>query len=792
MEKILKNRKTLCLAPVSDESWLISQESHDRESLAALETIFTLANGHMGLRSTSTPFAAPYAGGTFIEGSFIRDAGNIAYLPTAPDVWQLSIITKPENCVSHSVSDQEIISLHQTLDMYQGLLFTDARVRDSQGLVTRIELCRFVSLKNLELAVQEIKVTAENWSGKVEISAGLDATASCSYWQRRNNDQAPHKEMLKSSALGKGGIYQELFGRKFQGHNSEKYPWVIGIGAKLVTGGAAVKSRQSGYLISETATVKIEKGSAVKFLKYINIAAVKSSDCRSLKNHCENGINSSLKAGLAKILSSHLKCWKKYWDCSDVQIKGDQLSQQALRFSIFHLLQLAPQSEDCWSIAAKGLHGEGYAGHVFWDTEIYLMPFYTWCMPRNARRLIDYRYRTLDGARGNARAQGYIGAKFAWESAGDGSEEIPPGFPFGEQEIHICADVALGVQNYVETSGDRRFFERHGLEIMLETARFYESRVQPVKGKSGAWEIIRVTGPDEWHPDVKNNFFTNSLAAWNLRRAAVELKACLKKNPQNYLRLQKKLGLDGSEPERWMVIADGLALPQKKIGETVLYEQFEGYFKLRSVGKLEKDECGMPVAPPEQEVAGMQLAKQADVTVFLTLFHDNYDQRTHEINHRYYEPRTLHVSSLSPSFASLSALRAGDIDNAYEYFALSATLDLQNRQKNTKAGIHTACLGGTWQSAVNGFGGISQTGGRLSVNPELPKQWKQLKFRICFQGRLLEVESSSQETKVTLISGKPLTITIHDREMRVDSSRRVKRSRIAVQSEEDRHGKLEF
>jgi kojibiose phosphorylase len=405
------------------------------------------------------------------------------------------------------------------------------------------------------------------------------------------------------------------------------------------------------------------------------------------------------------------------------------------------------------------LTGENYKGHVFWDTEIFLLPFYILTHPPTARALLMYRYHTLPAAREKASTLGYRGALFAWESADDGRETTPSAVVTpdgtvvrvlsGKQEHHISADVAYAVWHYWQMSGDDEFFLTAGAELLVETARFWASRTDV--GPDGQYHIAQVIGPDEYHEGVDDNAYTNVMAQWNLERAAEIARLLEERWPARWREFHERVQLAPTEPEQWLTIAHNMYTGFDS--RTGLFEQFRGYFELESIDlrAYEPRTAPMDVLLGRERVQRSQVIKQADVVMLLALLWDRFPAQLREVNFRYYEPRTSHGSSLSPPVHALVAARLGDTRLAEHYFREAASIDLADNMGNAAGGVHMATLGGLWQAVVLGFAGMRPRPDGLIFDPHVPESWQCLRFSVRLRG---------PELTVTL-KGEPRTLEVH-------------------------------
>lgn len=483
---------------------------------------------------------------------------------------------------------------------------------------------------------------------------------------------------------------------------------------------------------------------------------------------------SCLKAGskgYEALLAENTERWNERWERSDVRIIGDDTAQLALRYSVYHLLSIAPTHSDRMSIPARGLSGQVYKGAIFWDTEMFMLPFFLYTDPSTAKNLIRYRIHTLDGARRKAAEYGYKGAYYAWESQDTGDDacthfsvtDVFTGRPvrtyFRDKQIHINCDVVYGIWQYYEHTGDESILFEGGAEVILECARFLFSYTYFKKEKN-RYEILDVTGPDEYHERVNNNAFTNMIARYTLEVAENTLEFLKNTKEAYYHELIKRLNcateLDGIREMREM-----LYIPQPD-SDTLVIEQFDGYHRLEDLSL--KELKGRMLDPKEYLGGGCGLAsttkilKQADTVLMLNLFKSRYPYEVKKANWEYYEPRTEHGSSLSPCVYALLAADIGNLEWAFRFFMKTAMIDLTGDSKQYAGtiyigGTHPAANGGAWMAAVSGFAGIGASGETMVIKPQLPDKWESIAFRIVFRGQSFSVKAGKAGVRVKA-SGK--------------------------------------
>jgi trehalose/maltose hydrolase-like predicted phosphorylase len=456
------------------------------------------------------------------------------------------------------------------------------------------------------------------------------------------------------------------------------------------------------------------------------------------------------RAGVDRVIAEHRQAWARRWQDAEVTIEGDAEGQLAARFAVFHLLAAAADDGEA-AVGARGLTGPAYGGHVFWDADVFVLPVLAAIRPNAARAMLDYRIRRLPAARAAANAAGRRGARFPWESAGDGSDvtphygrgrrgELVP-IHTGQHEVHIVADVAWAATEYAAWTGDDAFLAAAGRDLVVDTARYWASRAQ--HDADGRAHLYGVMGPDEYHEVVDDNAFTNVMARWNLQRAAD---------------LVEGTGGDGIEAAAWRAL--GAALVDGYDAGSGLYEQFAGYWGLEPL--LIEDVAPPPVAADvllgAERVAGSQLIKQADVVMLHHLIPDAVAPGSLGPNLAYYQARTAHGSSLSPAIHAALLARARQPDAALELFRLAARLDLDDLTGTTAGGLHLATMGGVWQALAYGFLGLRPRPPLLDIDPCLPSAWHGLGLRLRFRGARVDVRADRDSVAVTC--SQPLIVRV--------------------------------
>jgi beta-phosphoglucomutase family hydrolase len=692
-------------APTEDLDWLIVEEGFTLTREHELESIFAIGNGHIGSRGSLAEGSAMSSPATFVAGLFDAKSGPTPTLAPLPDWSHIAPVVEGARL---SLGSGRVLSHWRTLDMRQGVIWRDWRHEDPAGRITRFQECRLASAYDRRLLLQSLALTAETYAGSISFETGLDGSAAVR--TSRGGVAVVSATALCAAAPG--------------------------LDAKPVDLAAFTLQAQPGQ------TCRIDRFTAVGASSQDGEPAVVAEDNAA----------AAQARGMGDLLARHIEAWSARWEDSDIRVDGDAAAQRALRFAAYQLLSAADPSDGRVSIGARAMTGVGYAGHVFWDTEIYMQPFFALTWPEAARALLMYRHHTLPAARAKAAKAGARGAFYAWESADTGEDVTPasvigPGgaviqIKLAQQEQHISADVAFGAWNYWRITGDDVFMLEAGAEIIVETARFWASRAEA--GIDGKRHIRGVVGPDEYHEHVDDDAYTNGMARWNLRTAVAVVGEMATRWPEPWSELRAQLGLEDAELEAWAAIARDMYLRiDPKSG---LIEQFQGYFALKDLplSSLVSRSIPVDVLLGLDRVMRSPIIKQPDVLMLIYLLWDDFTPAVREANFRFYEARCAQGSSLSPCIHALLAARLGHMDMAQKYFTQAREIDLRDNRGDAAGGVHAAALGGLWQAAVFGFAGLRLDDDGPQLDPKLPPGWRELSFRIRWRGKSYTLNASAE------------------------------------------------
>jgi kojibiose phosphorylase len=718
---------------LSSSEWHIAELGWDPARQNARESIFTLGNGLLGSRGVLEEIPTGARPGTFFAGLYDTTGAQVTELVNAPNPIFFQVAIGGEKL---DVSAMDVLDHKRILDLRQAALFRESLFRTTLNKNrVRFQSLRFFSMHNPHVAVMQVAITPLDESTCFTIRSSVDTGVT-------------------NMGLVTEGAKRHFHIHDFHDEGAVNYLCTKTLEQEVLLAYAHQAKVKIGRRERSTPRrkfeIKVRKGSTVFITKYFAFYTSQHRPPGTVHAQAVKTLKRAVLAGFDVLLERHRKKWQKLWRQSDVRIKGDAEMERALRFNIYHMLIAGSEhNSEHVSVGARTLSGEGYRGHVFWDTEIFILPFFIYTSPAIARKLLLYRYHHLPAARDNAKANGYKGAMFPWESAACGGDVTPTWHKnldgkvieihTMQQEHHITADIAFAVCHYYETTDDIEFMGDSGLELLLEAARFWASRVEYDKRRK-KYVIHNIIGPDEFHENVNNNAFTNAMAGWTLNAAGKYYVEVRKRRPDKTRNLARRLGLRRSELDKWKKIEENILIPRAENGKLV--EQFEGFFKRKKLPLPDLDSNLLPHLPsrvPLEKIGTTQFVKQADVVMLLYLLPEMFSPESMKRNFTHYERRTLHKSSLSAAVHAIVAGRLGLTDMAYRYLQIAAFTDLRDIYGNTADGMHAASLGGSWQGVLSGLAGMRPNNGALCLNPRMPGRWKSLVFTVAWQGTLLDV-----------------------------------------------------
>lgn len=754
------------------DAWNIIEENFTIENNYRNETTFALSNGYIGTRGTMEE-AYEFDVDTGMEGNFINgfyESTDIRYgeanfgsplksqtLLNLPNLKETKVSIDGE---TFSLLESNVSEYSRTLSLKEGVVRRSLIFTTKSGKQLKMDSVRLVSFEKKHVMVQRFVFTPLNFDGKVEVKSRLNAAVENQ--TRKTNpivDYGPFGRRLKTDLLTaeETGLYYNgtTIGSNLSmgcGCDSCVFPQKAEIKRTLST-----KETEAVCIT----LLEVEKGKEVIVDKFIVYACCLDEFDGTLEEFVKKELEDAKTFGMEQFIQTQKAYVEDFWNRAAIEIEGEDAlaTIQGLNFNLFHIFQGAGR-DGKRGMPAKALTGEGYEGHYFWDTEMYMLPLFVYTQPEVAKALLAFRFHTLEQARERARVMGHDkGALFPWRTIN--GKEASTYYPLGSAQYHINADISYAVSLYYQVTGDEAFLIEMGAEILIETARVWADVGSFAEVKGGRYCICSVTGPDEYNVLVDNNFYTNLMARENLRDAVEAVHFLEKKAPEKLEELKKRIGFGLEELPLWEEIIEKMYFPYDE--KRKIYPMDDG-FLMRKPWEEEK-------IPPEKRawlyenyhplfIMRHRMSKQADAILGFYLHDDCFSEEEIRRNYDFYQEVTLHHSSLSTCIFGIVASDIGYHEEAYRYFSDSARMDLDDYHNNFYAGVHGANMAGTWQALVNGFAGMRMHHGKLSFKPHLPEKWSKLTFRVAYLGSVLEVKMEPNIVTFRLLSGEPVDIFI--------------------------------
>ncbi|HCD08417.1 MAG TPA: family 65 glycosyl hydrolase [Lactobacillus sp.] len=757
-----------CVDTDKKNSWYIGTDNYDQFLLNKVESLMAQGNGYLGIRAVSEERQLDERRNMFVAGTFDEYPGEVTELPNLPDLINMEIVI--DNQVL-SLRDGRIEKYHKYLNLKNGELvriFTWI----INGKKVFFKFSRFVSMKDKHLIVSKVEISSDQDNLNIQIRSGIDG--------QQTNSATQH--LME----GDKRLYEDRFIQLVEETQQSHIKFVFNVRHKVYVDNVLLNIRpyikMGRRQIFGNYDLNLNRDQTFTLVKYSNVYTSLDQDIKTKELATQSIIKlkDNCKKSYRELLQTSTKVWnKEVWQKSFVEIDSEDIRPQtAINFARYQLAVNTPR-DPRMNIGAKGITGEGYKGHTFWDTEIFMLPYYIFTMPNIARDLLTYRYLGLAGAHKKAQANNYRGAQFPWEAAiveeGEaaplwGSADIVTGESMkiwsGFIEQHVTSDVVIAVMEYLNATGDQEFAEKMGYEMILDVAKFWSSRLEYDQDHD-RYEITDVIGPDEYKEHADNNAFTNYTAQWCLQSGIKVYEFLLKEYPDIYEKLNTKMNLENEYPD-WLERVNKIYLPRPNqdgiIPEDDKYLQREEidvtrYQANNQVSDIFKD---YNLA----QINKMQVTKQADVLLLIYLFEDMFSDEIKADNWNYYEPRTTHDSSLSLSTHAILSNDLGLSSAAYRFYEKACEIDLGVHIGKAAQGIHMAACGGIWNMTVEGFGGLRIENGQLRIEPALPKDWHGMEYQINWQESLVHVKVIPGQM-IVAVSGPEIEFVSHKQIYRV-------------------------
>ncbi len=763
------------------DEWNIIEKKFNPNFLAQAETMLAVGNGYLGMRGCPEEGGPAGQEGTFINGLY--ESWPIVYGEEAYGYAKTgqTIVNATDTKIIRLYVDDEpfwlpnanLLSYDRRLNMKAGMLEREILWETPSGKQVLIKSQRLVSFQHRHLAAISYEVTVQNAHAPVVIASQMVTT----HRQNSKDDNDPRKaKAFKAKVLHPlMNVVQDRRVVLCHSTKNSKMMLSCGIDHTLETecpySYKGECSEEFGQIVF---TIEAQPGHSIHLTKYMAYHISHTASFEEMDDRVERTLERAVTSGFSSLQIGQQEYLDEFWRRSDIQVSGLSESmtkrsnveiQQAIRFNLFHILQAAGRA-DTTGVAAKGLTGQAYEGHYFWDTEIYVMPFLIYTNPRMAKNLLSYRYRLLDKARARASELSKKGAMFPWRTIN--GDEASAYYAAGTAQYHINADIMYALKKYVNATGDEEFLKEYGSEMLVETARLWADLGFFSKRKEGRFCINGVTGPDEYNTVVDNNVFTNLMAQGNLRYAVETMEWLREKDPNAFAIVKNKTQLDLAEIEEWKTAADNMYIPvDERLG---IHPQDDSF--------LDKERWDFENTPPEKyplllafhplTIYRHQVIKQADVVLAMFLHGENFSLEQKKRNFDFYDPLTTGDSSLSSCIQSIIALEIGEYEKAAYYARMALLMDLADVGGNVKDGCHIASMGGTWMALVYGFAGMRDYDGVLTFRPRRPPDGEGImRIPLTMRGQRIEVEidAEARTVKYSLREGDGLMIRHEEEEI---------------------------
>jgi alpha,alpha-trehalose phosphorylase len=761
------------------DEWNLIEKHFRPEYMAQMESVLALGNGYLGMRGVPEEGGPCVQNGTFVNGFY--ESWPIIYAEeafgfartgqTMLNVTDSKIIKLFVDDEAFGLATSNILYYNRQLNMKSGTLDREIIFETLSGKKVQIKSRRLISFRQRHVAAISYEVTLLNDSAPVVISSEMHAPPREE--QRAKDD--PRKAKIISGNVLRPRLSYAQDRRIVMCHGTERSRMSLSCAIDHELESLCTHSYKTDHTESfgqVAFTIEARPGVPIHLTKYIAYHTSKTAGAGEIGRLAEWTLDRVSTQGFAKLLAEQEQYMNDFWDKSDVrvsQIRTDRIRlstiemQQAIRLNLFHILQASARAEDS-GVPAKGLTGQAYEGHYFWDTEIYLLPFLIYTAPQEAKNLLRFRYRMLDRARERARELSHRGALFPWRTIN--GEEASAYYEAGTAQYHINADIMYAMRKYVNATGDEEFLFNYGAEMLVETARLYYDLGFFSARKGGKFCINGVTGPDEYKTVVNNNTYTNLMARENLRYAADTIENLRANRPDVLEAVSEKTGLESGEAELWRRAANEMYIPFD--ATTGIFPQDDSF--------LDREPWDFAATPADRyplllfyhplNIYRHQVIKQTDVLLAMFLLSHEFSLEAKKLNIEFYDPLTTGDSSLSSCIEAIVALEIDDFEKAVQCFRAALLMDLADVGGNVKDGCHIASMGGTWMVFVYGFAGMRDLGGKLSFRPHRPPEAQaSMRFSLTYRGQLLDVEINQNATTYSLREGEQLVLQHRDEEI---------------------------
>ncbi|GJM36046.1 MAG: maltose phosphorylase [Saprospiraceae bacterium] len=747
------------------DEWCIIEEGFNPENNRISESVFSIGNGRMGQRAN---FEEAYSGdslqGSYVAGIYYPDKTRVGWWKNGYPEYFAKVLNAAYwigidieiDGETLDLAKCKIESFRRVLNMQEGYLERTFVATLESGKQVKVAAKRFCSIVDDEVGAIRYSITPLDFSAAFIISPYIDADVinedsnyDEKFWEEVNAKVKRRQAYV--TAETKKTAFQVCTGMKFAifqdgeeidfnsfRHHREKY----------VACGVDIMARE---------------GEEIVIYKYVGVLSSLNHAPEALQGNCETVVRDAFDKGFDQLLKEQANAWQQKWEEADIKIEGDISAQQSIRFNIFQLYQTYTGKDERLNIGPKGFTGEKYGGSTYWDTEAYCLPFYlATADAKVGRQLLVYRYKHLEKAIENAAKLGFTDGAALYPMVTINGEECHNEWEITFEEIHRNGAIAFAIYDYIRYTGDQAYLAEHGLEVLIGIARFWAQRIH-YSERNQKFMMHGVTGPNEYENNVNNNWYTNYIAVWCLKYAMEAISYVKENEPEQFKRIEEKIKFyELTETKQWKKIAGNMYFPKDE--QLGIFVQHDGFLdkEMKTVKDLKPEDRPINQNWSWDRILRSVFIKQADVLQGLYLFEDHFDESTLRRNFEFYEPLTVHESSLSPCVHAIIAAKLGMEEKAYEMYLRTARLDLDDYNNDTEDGCHITSMAGTWMAIVRGFGGMRVQDGVVAFNPFIPSNWKSYAFKIRFGGHILEVVVRPGQTQVSNHSNDGITIKVFE------------------------------
>ncbi|MDO5977810.1 glycoside hydrolase family 65 protein [Flavivirga spongiicola] len=750
---------------IKPDNWSIIEEGFDTNRVESSESLFSIGNGAMGQRANfEEKYSGPTFQGSYIAGVYYPDKTKVGWWKNGYPEYFAKVLNAP-NWIGINVSVNEeqldlfnckkVTDFRRELNMQEGWLSRSFIATLRNDSVIKVETKRFLSLDSDELGAIQYNVTPINDDAEIVFQPYLDSGITNKdtnwddkFWDTIEVSHENHQAFIQAKTMK-----TDFYTCTFMQSN-------VFINGKSVLIEPNIKADANYASFSYQHQVKKEETYTIH--KYGGYVVDRDYDKSQLVSTAKKVLKEAVKMGFSTLLEKQKQAWLAIWERADITIQGDVKAQQGIRFNIFQLNQTYLGKDSRLNIGPKGFTGEKYGGSTYWDTEAYCIPFYMATKDEKvARSLLEYRYRHLEKAIENAEKLGFKNGAALFPMVTMNGEECHNEWEITFEEIHRNGAISFAIYNYHRYTGDYSYIKDKGLEVLIGIARFWQQRATFSKDKS-KYVILGVTGPNEYENNVDNNWYTNYLAKWCINYAIENINRIATEFPLDFKRIMNKVKLFEAELKEWKAVADNMYFPYSEGHQ--IYLQQDGFLNKELITVEDLDTSQRPINQKWSwdRILRSPYIKQADVLQGFYFFEDRFSIEDLERHFDFYEPFTVHESSLSPCVHSIQAAKLDRMEQAYTFYLRTSRLDLDDYNHEVHEGLHITSMAGTWMSIVEGFGGMRIKNNMLSFIPKIPKQWDAYSFKVNFRNHIVKVNVCQDKTDFELEGDTALQILVND------------------------------